>query len=79
MSLIHFPKIKENKNVVAKAGDVSNLSRTRDNIHDIRAGKEGVLFLDIFTFFPNHAGSEYLNVEKKPIEKDGKVYMAAWK
>jgi len=71
-------KLKETINKVFKAGEVGNLSRTRDNIHDIRAGKEGILFLDIFTFFNDQGTSKYLKVEKKPLEKDKKVFMASW-
>lgn len=71
-------KIKETKNIIAKPGDISNLSSTRDNIHDIRAGKNGVLFLDIFTFFDKKGTSKFLKVEKDPIEKDKKIFMAAW-
>jgi len=41
-------KIKETQNVNAKVGDITSLARQRDNIHEIIAGPEGVLFLDIF-------------------------------
>ncbi|PCJ61228.1 MAG: hypothetical protein COA79_06515 [Planctomycetota bacterium] len=71
-------KIIETQNVIAKQGDISNLSRYRDNIHDIRAGKNGVLFLDIFTFFNNKGVSKFLKVDKNPIKKNKKIYMANW-
>jgi predicted metal-dependent enzyme (double-stranded beta helix superfamily) len=71
-------KIKETQNRVIKKGEVSSLSRSRDNIHDIRAGKEGVLFLDIFTFFNKQAQSKYLKVADKAHDSDKKIFTASW-
>jgi len=72
-------KIKETQNIVIKTGNVTNLSRTRDNIHDIRAGKEGVLFLDIFTFLKKNGSSTYLNVDETAVDAKNKIYNASWK
>lgn len=59
-------------------GRISTLSRRRDNIHDLRAGKGGGRVLDIFTFFPGSKGSKGMEVEKKPVEEGGRVYRARW-
>lgn len=72
-------KIKETANVTSKVGDISHLSSVRDNIHDVRAGKEGVVFLDIFTFFDEKGSSKYLNVDPKVFDKKKKIYQASWR
>ena len=43
--------IRETRRELLGAGQLSTLSRTRDNIHDIRAGNDGVRLVDFFTFF----------------------------
>ena len=72
-------KIKETANINPKKGDISSLARVRDNIHEIIAGPEGVLFLDIFTFYSSNGTSKYLNVEKTPVDEKEKLYLASWK
>lgn len=72
-------KIKETQNLKAKAGDITSLARQRDNIHEIIAGPEGVLFLDIFTFYKPTGGSKYLIVDKTPVDAENKIYLASWR
>lgn len=72
-------KVKETQNFTAKSGDITSLARFRDNIHEIVAGPEGVLFLDIFTFYSTNGTSKYLTVEKTPADKENKIYMASWR
>lgn len=72
-------KIRETANVNAKVGDITSLARARDNIHEIIAGPEGVLFLDIFTFYKPTGGSKYLTVDKTPVDAENKIYLASWR
>jgi predicted metal-dependent enzyme (double-stranded beta helix superfamily) len=72
-------RLKETQNAILKKGAISHLSRYRDNIHNIKAGKEGVTFLDIFTFFNKKAGSKYLYVDKEAVDKEKRIFKASWK
>lgn len=72
-------KVKETQNITAKKDDIMSLSRTRDNIHEIIAGPEGILFLDIFTFYNNKGTSKYLKLEKKPLDEKEKIFTASWR
>ena len=72
-------KITETANITAQKGSISSLSRTRDNIHEIVAGAEGVLFLDIFTFYNSNGASKFLTVEKTPVDEKNKIYLASWR
>lgn len=71
--------IRETVDTLLTPGRVSTLSRRRDNIHDLRAGKDGARVLDVFTFFPKRQGSREMIVEPKPIDEAGRVYRARWK
>lgn len=72
-------QIKQTQDIVLKAGDVSSLSRVRDNIHDVKAGEKGVVFLDIFTRFNETATSKYLLVNETPVDAPNKIFDARWK
>lgn len=71
-------QVRETVRSTLTPGRVSTLSRTRDNIHDLRAGENGGRVLDIFTFFPGTRGSKYMTVADDPIDTDGDVYEARW-
>lgn len=61
------------------AGRVSTLSRRRDNIHEVVAGKEGARLIDVFTYFTKEARSRYLDYDPKPHGKEKRLYRAAYK
>ncbi len=71
--------IRETRNDILRTGGISTLSRTRDNIHDVRAGKDGARLLDFFAFFSGKGSSVYLNVEDKPKDPEKGIYEATWK
>ncbi len=60
-------------------GRLSPLTRSVDNIHDVRAGKEGARLLDFFTFFDAGGTSVYLDVAETPRDAEARVYEASWK
>ena len=70
--------IRENRNELLGAGQLSTLSRTRDNIHDIRATGSGALLIDFFTFFSEHGKSAYLNVAQNDSDAQPAVLEASW-
>jgi hypothetical protein len=72
-------EIKETISTDLTKGRISTLSRTRDNIHDLRGGEGGGRVLDIFTFFPESGGSKYMEVEEEPVDAERKVYRASWR
>ncbi|MGE4159486.1 MAG: hypothetical protein AB7F75_10385 [Planctomycetota bacterium] len=69
--------VRKTREVSAFKGDNSTLTRSRDNIHDIVAGPEGVVFMDVFTFFSEDGHSTYLTIEDKKPGADG-LYRARW-
>ncbi|WP_153301842.1 hypothetical protein [Endozoicomonas arenosclerae] len=44
------------------AGRMASLSRHRDNVHQVTAGPDGALVLDVFTLFSHSAGCRYMKV-----------------
>lgn len=70
--------IRETRRELLGAGQLSTLSRTRDNIHDIRAGEEGVRLIDFFTFFSEDGASHYLDVDEQPRDPEKRVHEASW-
>lgn len=70
--------IRETVDAMITPGRVSTLARRRDNIHDLRAGAEGGRVLDVFTFFEKSAGSQYMQVDDKPVDAKKRVYRARW-
>lgn len=71
-------QIRETDDVMLTKGAQSTLSRTRDNIHDLRAGPEGAHFIDFFTFFHQGAHSAYLNVAEQPSDSAKRIFDASW-
>lgn len=71
-------QIRETHNRVLRPGSISSLSRTRDNIHDVRAGPDGVRLIDFFTFFQPDGRSVYLDVEQQPRDARRRLYEASW-
>ncbi|MCW8130351.1 MAG: hypothetical protein KIS92_08390 [Planctomycetota bacterium] len=72
-------EIRETGSRTLTPGRSSHLSRTRDNVHDIRAGKEGARLLDFFTFYSKEGKSVFMNVGEKPKDAEKKIYEATWK
>ncbi len=71
--------IRETHDGLLFPGRASVLSRSRDNIHDVRAGKEGARLLDFFTFFNPAGQSVFLDVQEKPRDPEKRIFEATWK
>jgi hypothetical protein len=71
-------RIRETHSAILTAGSRSTVSRTRDNIHDLRAGPEGARLVDFFTMFRPSAHSVYLNVNEEPRDPAKRVFDASW-
>ena len=72
-------RIRETRDDLILPGRISTLGRTRENVHDLVAGKQGARVLDVFTFFAKDATSRYLDVEDKPVDAELRLYEAAWR
>lgn len=70
-------QIRETHEALVTPGHVSMLSRTRDNIHDVRAGRKGARLIDFFTFFNEYGRSVYLNVGEC-LDSGRKIFEARW-
>jgi predicted metal-dependent enzyme (double-stranded beta helix superfamily) len=70
--------VKEKGKEVLIPGDISTLSRHRDNIHELRAGHAGARFVDFFTYFTPEATSYYLNIRKRQDSHKEGIFEASW-
>jgi predicted metal-dependent enzyme (double-stranded beta helix superfamily) len=70
--------IRETRSEVLAAREVSTLSRTRDNIHIVRAGDTGARLLDFFTLFQPDGRSVYMKVDERPRDPGQRIYEASW-
>ncbi len=60
------------------AGRASSLTRTRENVHDVRAGRDGARLLDVFTFFDGGGRSVSMDVDEQPKDAERRIYEATW-
>lgn len=72
-------EIRETRDDLILPGRLSTLGQRRENVHELVAGPEGALVLDLFTFFSPAAGSRYLDVAKSPRDAARRVYEASWR
>lgn len=71
--------IRQNKDSTLSRGQLSTLSRDRDNIHHIEASPDGCTLVDFFTYFRREARSYELDWDERPLSKGGDVYKVAWR
>jgi hypothetical protein len=72
-------QIRETMDALLTAGSVSRLTRTKDNLHDVRgSGPNGARVFDFFTFFDDGGRSVYLDVGERPRDPARRIYEAAW-
>jgi hypothetical protein len=70
--------IRETRREQLGQGGASSLSRTKNNIHQLRAGPEGARLIDFFTLFDRDAKSVYLNVTENRRDLGPDVFQANW-
>ena len=71
--------IRETQDTVLRPGRVTSMmTRTRDNIHELHAGPDGITGLDIFTRMGPAEGFALLSVRSKPQDEAKRIYEAAW-
>ena len=71
-------QIRQMRDDLILPGRFSSLGTTRENVHELTAGPEGAVVLDVFTFLAPDANSYYMNVEPEPRDARLKIYDASW-
>jgi|GEM_PF-1624784 len=72
-------KIRETAGCILSEGRYSTLSRTRDNLHELVAGKDGARLLDAFTLFGSEGKSTEIDFRDRPLDGSPDIYEATWK
>ena len=70
--------IRQTRNDVILPGRFSTLATTRENVHELVAGPDGAVVLDVFTYLKPGAQSYFMNVEAEPLDAERRVYEASW-
>ena len=71
-------QIQQTRDDLILPGRFSSLGARRENIHELIAGPEGAVVLDVFTYLKPGARSYYLDVEETPRDEQRRIYDAAW-
>lgn len=71
--------IRQTSSIVLEPGDLSTLSRKRDNLHEVASDDVETHLLDVFTCFRKDARSHEVTFDDKPIDERKKLYRAYWK
>ena len=70
--------IRQTVDEVIGPGERSSLTRARDNIHEVTAGDEGCVLMDLFTHFQPGARSYPIKWDDKPFDEAAQLYHARW-
>lgn len=71
-------QIRQTRDDLILPGRFSTLETRRDNIHDLKAGPEGAVVLDVFTYLKPGARSYFLEVEPEARDAERRIFDAAW-
>ena len=71
--------VRETQDTVLREGTVTSImSTTRDNVHELHAGKDGIVGADIITKVGPDQGFAFLNIESKARDAAQGLYEASW-
>jgi len=71
--------VRETQNTILREGIVTSMmSTTRDNVHELHAGKDGILGADIITKVGADQGFAFLDIAAKPRDVTQATYEAVW-
>ena len=71
-------QIRQTRDDVILPGRFSSLGTSRENVHELIAGPDGALVLDVFTFLEPGARSYFMDVEPEPRDAERRIYDAVW-
>lgn len=71
-------QIRQTRDDLILPGRFSSLGMTRENVHELIAGPEGAVVLDVFTYLPTSTGSHFMEVAEEPRDAERRIYDASW-
>ena len=71
-------QIRQTRDDLILPGRFSTLGTRRENVHELIAGPEGAVVLDVFTFLAPDARSFGMTVDPKPRDAARGIFDAAW-
>lgn len=71
-------QVRETRQGLVSNGRIITLSAKRDNIHTFQAGRRGARGIDISTYHGPNLGFSYLDIEKKAVDEEGRLFDAHW-
>lgn len=71
-------QIRQTRDDLILPGRFSSLGTTRENVHELVAGPEGAVVLDVFTYLAPGARSYFMDVEQEPRDAALRIYDATW-
>ena len=71
-------QIRQTRDDLILPGRFSSLGTTRENVHELKAGPNGAVVLDVFTFLQPGARSYFMDVEPGPRDAERRIYDASW-
>lgn len=71
-------QIRQTRDDIILPGRFSSLGSTRENVHELTAGPDGAVVLDVFTYLKPGARSYFMNVEDAPRDAEKRIYDATW-
>ena len=71
--------VRETQDSILRQGFATSImSTTRDNIHELHAGPDGIHAVDIITKVGADQGFSFLDIASKPLDPQRRTYEAAW-
>ena len=70
--------LQRSDRVMIEAGAIGSLSRARNNVHELRAGREGCLMFDVFTYEREDAHSHPIRVTEGDVFGAGELVKGVW-
>ena len=71
-------QIRQTRDDLILPGRFSTLGTTRDNVHELIAGPEGAVVLDVFTYLAQDARSYSMEVDPNPRDPARRIHDASW-
>jgi len=71
--------VRETQDTILRKGFATSImSTTRDNIHELHAGPDGILAADIITKVGDGQEFSFLDIASKPLDPQRRTFEAAW-
>ena len=71
-------QIRQTRDDLILPGRFSTLGTTRENVHELTAGPDGAVVLDVFTYLVPGARSYFMEVAPEPRDPERRIYDASW-